>query len=119
MIHGFWTASRVRDLIEYRTGARYHEDHVWRILRKLNWACQRRTGKALERDEEAILHWKQYRWPRIKKALGERRTIVLIDEGGLSERPHRVRTWVPRGQTRVLQYHFDWKVLSATTGITW
>jgi len=44
---------------------------------------------------------------------------VFIDESGLSERPHRVRTWAPRGQTPVLQYHFNWKVLSATAGITW
>ena len=55
----------------------------------------------------------------LKKALGERRTIVFIDESGLSERPHRVRTWAPRGQTPVLQYHFNWKVLSALAGITW
>jgi len=40
---------------------------VWRILRKLNWTCQRPAGKALERDEEAIRHWKKYRWPQIKK----------------------------------------------------
>jgi transposase len=45
--------------------------------------------------------------------------IVFIDESGLSERPHRVRTWAPRGQTPVLQYHFNWKVLSAAAGITW
>jgi transposase len=64
---GLWTASRVRDLIEYRTGVRYHQDHVWRILRKLNWTCQRSTGKALERDEQAIRQWKKYRWPQIKK----------------------------------------------------
>ena len=57
---------RARDLIEYRTGVRYHEDHVWRILRKLGWSCQRPTGKALERDEEGIRHWKKYRWPQIK-----------------------------------------------------
>jgi hypothetical protein len=37
--------------------------------------------------------------------------IVFIDESGLSERPHRVRTWAPRGQTPVLQYHFNWRVL--------
>ncbi len=37
----------------------------------------------------------------------------------MSERPHRVRTWAPRGQTPVLQYHFSWKVLSAAAGITW
>ena len=58
---GLWTASRVRDLIEYRTGVRYHEDHVWRILRKLNWSCQRPTGKALERDERAIRQWTRRR----------------------------------------------------------
>ena len=44
---------------------------------------------------------------------------MFIDESGLSERPHRVRTWAPRGQTPVLQYHFNWKVLSAAAGITW
>ena len=64
---GLWTAARVRDLIVDRTGVRYHEDHVWRILRKLGWSCQRPTGKALERDEQAIRYWKKYRWPQIKK----------------------------------------------------
>src|SRR5208337_171752 len=64
---GLWTAGRVRDLIEYRSGVRYHEDHVWRILRKLNWTCQRPSGRALERDEEAIRRWKKCRWPQIKK----------------------------------------------------
>jgi len=64
---GLWTASRVRDLIEYRTGVRYHEAHVWRILRRLNWTCQRPVGRALERDEEAIRRWKKHRWPGIKK----------------------------------------------------
>ena len=64
---GLWTAARVRDLIEYRSGVRYHQDHVWRILRKLNWTCQRPAGKALERDEQAIRQWKKVAWPRIKK----------------------------------------------------
>ncbi len=64
---GLWTASRVRDLIEYRTGVRYHEDHVWRILRRLIWTCQRPSGRALERDEQAIRQWKKVTWPRIKK----------------------------------------------------
>jgi transposase len=66
-VTGLWTAGRVRDLIEDRTGVRYHEDHVWRILRKLGWTCQRPSGRALERDEEAIRQWKKVVWPRIKK----------------------------------------------------
>ena len=64
---GLWTAGRVRELIEDRTGVRYHEDHVWRIPRKLGWTCQRPTGRAVERDEEAIRRWKKVEWPRIKK----------------------------------------------------
>ncbi|MBX3024558.1 transposase [bacterium] len=52
-----------------------------------------------------------------QKARRERRTIVFIDESGLSERPHRCRTWAPRGQTPVLQYHFHWKTLSAIAGV--
>jgi transposase len=66
-VSGLWTASRVRGLIEERTGVRYHEDHVWRILRKLGWTCQRPVGRALERDAEAIRRWKQGAGPRIKK----------------------------------------------------
>jgi transposase len=64
---GVWTTSRVRALIEEQCGVRYHEAHVWRILRKLGWSCQRPSGRALERDEPAILHWKKVQWPRLKK----------------------------------------------------
>ncbi len=63
----YGTARRVRDLVEHQTGVRYHEDHVWRILRKLNWSCQRPTGRAVKRNEESIRQWKKYRWPQIKK----------------------------------------------------
>ncbi len=30
-----------------------------------------------------------------------------------------MRTWAPKGQTPILQYHFNWKTLSAVAGITW
>ena len=35
---GLWTAGRVRELIEHQCGVRYHEAHVWRILRRLGWS---------------------------------------------------------------------------------
>ncbi len=54
-----------------------------------------------------------------KNAAKQGRTIVFIDESGLSQRPHRCRTWAPRGQTPVLQFHFNWKKLSAVAGVTW
>jgi len=53
-----------------------------------------------------------------KKAEKQGKTIVLIDESGVSLRPFRVRTWAPRGETPVLQYHFNWKSLSAIAGMT-
>jgi transposase len=54
-----------------------------------------------------------------KNAKRQGQTIVFVDESGLSERPQRYRTWAPRGQTPVLQYHFRWKKLSLIAGITW
>ena len=62
-----WTCERVGQLIEREFGVEYHEGHVWRVLRHLGWSCQRPTGRAIERDEEAIRRWKRVEWPRIKK----------------------------------------------------
>jgi len=36
----------------------------------------------------------------------------------LSERPTRVTTWAPKGQTPVLQYSFNWKQLSVIAGVS-
>ena len=55
----------------------------------------------------------------LKKSPKRRPHIRFIAESGLSERPNRCRTWTPRGQTPVLQYHFNWKTLSAIAGVTW
>ena len=62
-----WTAPRIADLIQRQTGVRFHADHVYRLLQKLGWSCQRPVGRALERDEHAIRRWKRQRWPEIKK----------------------------------------------------
>ncbi|MEJ1973298.1 MAG: transposase [Lacunisphaera sp.] len=35
----------------------------------------------------------------------------------MSQRPHRARTWAPRGQTPVLTFNFNWKSLSAIAGL--
>lgn len=53
-----------------------------------------------------------------KKAKREGRTIVFIDESGLSERPSVARTWSLRGHTPVLQHSFTWKQLSAIAGLS-
>jgi len=62
-----WTCHRVGHLIAEEFGVSYHAGHVWKVLRELNWSPQRPVGRALERDEEAIDHWKRKTWPAIKK----------------------------------------------------
>ena len=51
-----------------------------------------------------------------KNARRQGRTIVFIDESGLSERPTRVKTWARKGCTPTLQYSFNWNQLSLIAG---
>jgi transposase len=54
-----------------------------------------------------------------KKAKREGRTIVFIDESGLSEKCPVTRTWAPVGQTPIIQQSFTWKQMSAIAGLSW
>jgi transposase len=62
-----WTCPRVAEVIRREFGVKYHADHVWRLLRGLNWSCQKPERRARERDEKAIRRWRERDWPRIKK----------------------------------------------------
>src|SRR5207302_6319920 len=76
-----------------------------------------RTGPGAGRREDSCVEAEALAGVK-KNAKNEGRTIVFIDESGLSQRPHRCRTWAPRGPTPVLQYHFNWKSLSVAAVIT-
>jgi transposase len=78
MANGFdtdlWTLERITVVITQLTGVRYHPGHVWVILRqRLGWTLQRPERRASERDEQAIQHWVQHEWPRIKKGPPQKR----------------------------------------------
>jgi transposase len=62
-----WTLKRIAKVIHQAFGVRYHPNHVWRILRELNWSCQVPERRPVQRDEDAVEHWKRYQWPHIKK----------------------------------------------------
>jgi transposase len=62
-----WTANRIVHLIEQEFRVSYHPGHVWKILRRLGWSCQRPADRALERNEKAIERWKKERWPELKR----------------------------------------------------
>jgi transposase len=62
-----WTLKRRAAVMQVHLGVRYHPSHVWKIFRDLGWSCQVPERQAIQRDEQAIAHWKRSRWPAIKK----------------------------------------------------
>jgi len=62
-----WTLKRIARVIFREFGVRYHPNHVWRVLRELRWSCQVPERRPVQRDEEAVEHWKRSPWPHIKK----------------------------------------------------
>lgn len=71
MAHGFstdlWTAPRVQRLIREKYGVDYHVNYVPTLLKALHFTPQKPECRARERDEDAITHWLECDWPRIKK----------------------------------------------------
>lgn len=69
--HGYetnlWTLERIARVVKKQFGVSYHPGHVWKLLGRLGWSCQRPERRARERDEATIRRWLKYRWPRIKK----------------------------------------------------
>jgi transposase len=62
-----WTAERIQRLVSERFGARYHVNHVPKLLRQCGWSYQRPTARAIERDEVEVGRWLRKDWPRINK----------------------------------------------------
>jgi transposase len=99
-----WTRARVARVIEDELGVSYHKAHVGRLLRELHWTPQTPIRRALQRDEQAIRHWRQEVWPDLlQRARRERRILVFEDESGFYLLPGLVRTYAPRAQTPMIR----------------
>lgn len=66
-----WTLKRVGAVIERMHGVRFGRTQVWRILGALGFSPQKPEKQAIERDEDAVRHWKRRTWPRLKKKPSE------------------------------------------------
>jgi transposase len=61
----------------------YSKSQVSRLLKDLGWTPQIPITRAIQRDEEAITHWRVHTWPLLKeKARRERRQLIFVDESG-------------------------------------
>lgn len=63
----YWTLDRMAHVIWHLFRVRYHSSSVWHLLQRMGWSSQLPQRRTFARDEEAIVHWKHYVWPRIKK----------------------------------------------------
>lgn len=63
----YWTLDRITHVIWDLFRVRYQPSGVWRLMHRLGWSCQKPQRRPFHRNDEAVGHWKQYLWPRIKK----------------------------------------------------
>lgn len=114
-----WTCARIARVLEEEFGVRYHKDHVGRLLRELRWTPQVPIRRAIQRDEEAIRHWRAEVWPDLlRRAHRERRVLVFEDESGFYLLPGVVRTYAPEADTPVLREKQTRDHLSVMGGMT-
>ncbi len=75
-------------------------------------------GRAIQRDEPAMAHWKRYQWPAIKKARRLGAHLAFLDKSGFLLIPTRRRTWAPEGHTPLMAYNYKHDRVSALATLT-
>jgi putative transposase len=61
-----WTLPRVVKLIATMFHVRYSAKGVSLLLHRMGWTPQMPSHRAVERDEAAIVSWRQHKWPAVK-----------------------------------------------------
>ena len=62
-----WTLPRIGKVITERFDVEYSVGHLWHLLRRLGFSCQKPEKRATQRNETEIARWKRHTWPALKK----------------------------------------------------
>jgi len=62
-----WTLPRIGKVIAERFGVEYSTGHLWHLLRRMGFSCQKPEKRATQRNEAEIARWKRHTWPALKK----------------------------------------------------
>jgi transposase len=62
-----WTRGRIAAVMRVECGISYHPRHVGRWCKALRWSPQQPTRRARQRDEAAIVRWRDHTWPAINR----------------------------------------------------
>jgi transposase len=63
-----WTLARIAALAGQIFKVRISVSTAWEAMRRIGFSPQMPTTRALERDEQAIAHWRRHQWPAVKKS---------------------------------------------------
>jgi len=55
-----WTLPRIGKMIGERFGVEYSTGHLWHLLRRMGFSCQKPEKRAIQRDEAEIVRWKRH-----------------------------------------------------------
>jgi transposase len=62
-----WTRGRIAAVIRLTFGVSYHLTHIGRLCKAIRWSPQKPARRARQRDEAAIVQWREEAWPAIKR----------------------------------------------------
>ena len=62
-----WTLARIQTLIGVMFKVRVSLTTTWEAMRRIGYSAQMPTHRAIERDEQAIAHWRRHQWPAVKE----------------------------------------------------
>lgn len=63
-----WTLARVCTMIGRMFHTTVAVSTAWELLHRAGFTPQQPIARAVERDEQAIEHWKRYQWPAVKES---------------------------------------------------
>lgn len=63
-----WTLPRIGKVIAERFGVEYSTGHLWHLLRRMGFSCQKPEKRTTQRNEAEIARWKRHTWPVLKKS---------------------------------------------------
>jgi hypothetical protein len=101
---GLWTRSIVAQMVQDKFGVVLTLPSIGHLLTSLDITPQKPLRRAYERDEKAIAHWKETKYPTLRKRAMERGAdIFFLDEVGLRSDSPLGRSYGLRGKTPVLK----------------
>lgn len=113
------TRRRITEVIKRDFGVSYSKSQVSRLLKKLGWNPQVPSTRAIQRDEEAIEYWRIEVWPDLKaRTRRDHRRLIFVGESDFYLLPGVVKTYAPKGVTRII---YEWQTrdhLSVMGGVT-